>query len=57
MSHRAAPRAPTRAQILAARAAASLERFIPIEATSGVVLMLAAGGGLDLGEFSLRAKL
>lgn len=35
-------RAPTRAQLLASRAAVSMERFIHIEATSGVVLMLAA---------------
>ncbi|MBS7696527.1 MULTISPECIES: Na+/H+ antiporter NhaA [unclassified Chelatococcus] len=46
MSYRTAPRAPTRAQLLAARAAASLERFLHIEATSGVVLMLAAAVAL-----------
>ncbi|MBS7702926.1 Na+/H+ antiporter NhaA [Chelatococcus asaccharovorans] len=42
MVQKAATRTPTRAQMLAERAAASIERFIHIEATSGVVLMVAA---------------
>jgi NhaA family Na+:H+ antiporter len=46
MSQKFVLRAPTRVQVLAERAAATIERFIHIEATSGVVLLLAAAFAL-----------
>lgn len=42
----ASPRAPSRAQVLTDRALATLERFLHIEAVSGIVLLLAAAAAL-----------
>lgn len=41
-----AGRGPSRAQLLADRAAATLERFLHVEAASGIVLLLAAAAAL-----------
>lgn len=46
MTPRTPLRAPSRAQLLAERAFATFERFIHIEAVSGVVLLLAAAAAL-----------
>jgi len=42
----ASPRTPSRAQVLTDRALATLERFLHIEAVSGIVLLLAAAAAL-----------
>ena len=42
MTQTRSPRPPSRAQLLAERALATVERFLHIEAVSGLVLVLAA---------------